>query len=73
MNPLTRLHVRLINGLYRLARDNRAVTLIEYAILLGVVVAAVAVAANQFGDQIQAAITQISTNVTGVTSTIGQT
>ena len=57
----------------RLAKDERGVSVIEYAILLGVIVAATAVAVTQFGDQIEAAITQVATNVTGTVSNIGST
>ena len=57
----------------RLAKDERGVSVIEYAILLGVIVAATAVAVSQFGDQIQNAISQVATNVTGTVSNIGNT
>ena len=57
----------------RLAKDERGVSVIEYAILLGVIVAATAVAVSQFGDQIEAAITTVANNVTGTVSTIGST
>lgn len=59
--------------LRRLAKDERAVSVIEYAILLGVIVAATAVAVGQFGDQISAAIDTIAGNVTNTVSTIGTT
>ena len=57
----------------RLAKDERGVSVIEYAILLGVIVAATAVAVSQFGDQIEAAINTVASNVTGTVSTIGST
>ena len=57
----------------RLAKDERGVSVIEYAILLGVIVAATAVAVSQFGDQIEAAINQVASNVTGTVSNIGST
>ena len=59
--------------LRRLVRDERAVSVIEYAILLGVIVGATTVAVTQFGDQIQNAINQITTNVTSTVSTVGTT
>ena len=59
--------------LRRLAGDERAVSVIEYAILLGVIVAATAVAVTQFGEQIEAAITTIAGNVTNTVSDIGST
>ena len=59
--------------LRRLAGDERAVSVIEYAILLGVIVGATALAVGQFGDQISAAISTIGTNVTSTVSTIGNT
>ena len=57
----------------RLVKDERGVSVIEYAILLGVIVAATAVAVSQFGDQIQNAINTVATNVTGTVSGIGST
>ena len=59
--------------LRRLAGDERAVSVIEYAILLGVIVGATALAVGQFGDQISNAISTIGTNVTSTVSTIGNT
>ena len=57
----------------RLVKDERAASVIEYAILLGVIVGAVTVAVGTFGDQIQNAITTISANVTSTVSTVGNT
>ena len=57
----------------RLAKDERAVSVIEYAILLGVIVGATALAVAQFGDQIEAAINTIAGNVQTTVSGIGQT
>ena len=57
----------------RLAKDERGVSVIEYAILLGVIVGATAVAVNQFGDQIENAITTIAGNVQSTVSTVGNT
>ena len=57
----------------RLVKDERGVSVIEYAILLGVIVAATAVAVSQFGDQIQDAINTVAGNVTSTVSTIGTT
>ena len=57
----------------RLVKDERAVSVIEYAILLGVVVAAVTVAVTQFGDTISTAITDIGSRVTSTVSTVGNT
>lgn len=57
----------------RLAKDERAVSVIEYAILLGVIVGATALAVNQFGGQIQAAINTIAGNVQTTVSGVGQT
>ena len=59
--------------LRRLVRDERAVSVIEYAILLGVIVGATTLAVANFGDQIQNAITGIGTRVTSTVSTIGNT
>ena len=57
----------------RLVKDERAVSVIEYAILLGVIVGAVTVAVTQFGDTITAAINDIAGRVTTTVSTVGQT
>ena len=57
----------------RLAKDGRGVSVIEYALLLGVIVAATAVAVSQFGDQIGTAINTVASNVTGTVSGIGST
>ena len=57
----------------RLAKDERGVSVIEYAILLGVIVGATAVAVAQFGDQIENAITTIAGNVQSTVSTVGNT
>ena len=59
--------------LRRLAKDERAVSVIEYAILLGVIVGGTVLAVNQFGDQIEAAITAIGTRVTTTVSNVGNT
>ena len=56
-----------------LAKDERGVSVIEYAILLGVIVGATALAVNQFGDQIQNAITTIAGNVQNIASDVGTT
>ena len=64
---------RPMRVLRRLAGDERAVSVIEYAILLGVIVAATAAAVTAFGNQISDAISQIATNVTGTVSSIGTT
>ena len=57
----------------RLVKDERAVSVIEYAILLGVIVGAVTLAVGTFGDQIEAAITTISANVTATVANVGST
>ena len=68
-----RMYVRTMNVLHRLARDKRAASVIEYAILLGVIVGAVTVAVGTFGDQIQNAINTIASNVTSTVGTVGNT
>ena len=57
----------------RLVKDERAASVIEYAILLGVIVGAVTLAVGTFGDQISAAINTIASNVTSTVSTVGNT
>lgn len=59
--------------LRRLVKDERAASVIEYAILLGVIVGAVTVAVGTFGDQIKAAINTISNNVTSTVANVGNT
>ena len=59
--------------LRRLVKDERAATVIEYAILLGVIVGAVTVAVTQFGTQITTAINTIAGNVTSTVSGVGNT
>ena len=59
--------------LRRLVKDERAVSVIEYAILLGVIVGAVTLAVTQFGDQISNAINGIAGRVTTTVSTVGGT
>lgn len=57
----------------RLVKDERGVSVIEYAILLGVIVAATAVAVTQFGNQIEGAINSIAGNVASIASDVGTT
>ena len=59
--------------LRRLVKDERAASVIEYAILLGVIVGAVTVAVTQFGDQIETAINDIAGRVTTTVSGVGNT
>ena len=57
----------------RLAKDERAVSVIEYAILLGVIVGAVTVAVTTFGNEIQTAINDIAGRVTTTIGGVGNT
>ena len=57
----------------RLVKDERAVSVIEYAILLGVIVAAVTVAVTQFGEQISNAVNGIAGRVTTTVGNVGNT
>ena len=59
--------------LRRLVKDERAVSVIEYAILLGVIVGAVTLAVTQFGDQISNAINGIAGRVATTVGTVGGT
>ena len=72
-NPLLHGYVAFANRLHRLASDKRGVSVIEYAILLGVIVGTVTVAVGAFGDQIEAALTSIAGRVTATVSTVGNT
>ena len=62
--PVTRLFRRF-------ARDNRAVSALEYAILVGIITAGLGTAFATFQTEITAAITQIGTNVKTTQSTTG--
>lgn len=62
--PVTRLFRRF-------ARDNRAVSALEYAILVGVITAGVGAAVATFSGEISTMIGQIGTNVTANEATIG--
>ena len=55
----------------RLGKDERAASVIEYAILLGVIVGAVTVAVGTFGDQIETVLTNIAARVTTTTANVG--
>ena len=57
----------------RLVKDERAVSVIEYAILLGVIVGAVTLAVGQFGTEISNAINAIAGRVTATVATVGNT
>ena len=80
MRTLQILHVKATNAVYRaqrrlrcLGNDESGASVIEYAILLGVIVGAVTVAVGTFGDNIQQAIQDISGRVTATVSTVGNT
>ena len=57
----------------RLVKDERAVSVIEYAILLGVIVGAVTLAVGTFGDTISDTIQQIAGRVQSTVSAVGNT
>ena len=57
----------------RLVKDERAVSVIEYAILLGVIVGAVTLAVGTFGDTISQTIQDIAGRVSATVSTVGNT
>ena len=52
-------------------KANEAVSALEYAILVGVIAAALVGVFATFSDNIKSAITAISTNVQSTTSTVG--
>ena len=64
----TRFAIRLFS---RFARDNKAVSALEYAILVGVITAGVGAAVATFTGEIQDMIEQIASNVTANEGTIG--
>ena len=55
----------------RFARDNKAVSALEYAILVGVITAGIAAAFATFQTEITNTITQIGNNVKSGQSTTG--
>lgn len=63
--PVTRLFRRF-------ARDNRAVSALEYAILVGVITAGVGAAIATFMTEIEGIITTIGNNVEGAQDNRGQ-
>ena len=80
MRILQSIHVKATNSLHlatrrlrRLGQDEDGASVIEYAILLGVIVGAVTLAVTQFGQNIQDAITGIAGRVTSTVSTVGNT
>lgn len=61
---IQRMRTRPVTRLFRrFARDNRAVSALEYAILVGVITAGVGAAVATFVDEIEGIITQIGDNV----------
>jgi pilus assembly protein Flp/PilA len=48
----------------RFAREERGASLVEYAVLVGLVTAAIITAIGLLGDQIQAAFTNVTTRLT---------
>ena len=54
-------------------RTNKAVSALEYAILVGVIAVAIGGAIAAFSDQIEAAMTAIGANVASVTTPAGGT
>ena len=72
-NPLLYGYVVVANRLHRLARDQRGVAVIEYAILLGVIVGVVFLAVTNFGNQISTAINGIAGRVTSTVGSVGST
>ena len=58
----------ILHRLRLFARANEAVSTLEYAILVGVIAVALAVAITTFSDNIETAITNIGTNVAATTS-----
>ena len=78
MTKLTYAYIAAVNAahramLRRLARDESAVSVIEYAILLGVIVGAVTLAVTQFGDTISTTIQDIASRVSTTVTNVGST
>ena len=80
MRILQSIHVKATNSLHlatrrlrRLGQDEGGASVIEYAILLGVIVGAVTLAVTQFGNTITTAINDIAGRVTTTVSTVGST
>ena len=64
----TRFATRLFS---RFARDNKAVSALEYAILVGVITAGVGAAVATFTEEISTMIDTISDNVTNQQANVG--
>ncbi len=58
--------------LRRFLKADEAVSALEYAVLVGVVVIGVGGAITAFSDNIEAAIAEIGTNVDGATNNVGK-
>ena len=56
---------RYMKGMLRYLRSTRAVSALEYAILVGIVATAIATALATFSTEISDALTKIGTNVKG--------
>ena len=63
MTIITTTITRYTKGFVRYLRTNRAVSALEYAILVGIVAVAIAVALTSFSTQISTAMTTIGADV----------
>ncbi len=62
-----------VKGFVRYLRNIKAVSALEYAILVGAVAVAMAAAAATFSDDIQDALNKIAANVKSSTKGVGNT
>ncbi len=60
-----------VSLLQRVCRDRRGVTALEYAILAGLIVAAVVVAVGLFTPQIESAYSHLGSTVASATASAG--
>ena len=72
IHTLHTLHT-LSKRLRALARDERAAAVLEYAIVLGVIIAAISIAVTPLGNTISTAVTDIAAKIPGLVANVGST
>ena len=63
----------LSKRLRALIRDERAAAVLEYAIVLGVIIAAISIAVTPLGNTISTAVTDIAAKIPGLVANVGST
>ena len=62
----------MIQGIRSFFRDSKAVSALEYAILVGVIVVAAVVAMNQFTTDMKTSIDKVGTNIKATAKDAGK-